>query len=373
MSATPAVPFLDLKAMHAPIAGALRQVFDDAIERSHWILGPALDEFEAAFAAYCERKHCIGVANGLDALHLILRGYGIGEGDEVIVPAHTFIATWLAVSHAGATPVPVEVDPATGNLDPTKLAAALSPRTRAVMPVHLYGQPADIDAVRDAVRAALGDRPIRIIEDAAQAHGARLHGRVAGSLGDAAGFSFYPGKNLGALGDGGAIVTNDDELAAAVRKLRNYGSVVKYQHELVGWNSRLDELQAAFLSVKLRQLAAWTRARRDAAAAYREGLAGLPGLTLPSVIEGAAPVWHLFVVRSKQRDALQAHLTRRGIGTMIHYPTPPHLQPAYRGLGFTAGAFPVAEAWAAEALSLPLWPGVPTAPVIAALRDFSPS
>lgn len=366
---TPGVPFLDLKAMHAPLADELRQAFDDAIERSNWIMGPALAEFEAAFAAYCESKHCLGVANGLDALHLILRGYGIGEGDEVIVPAHTFIATWLAVSHAGATPVPVDVDPRTGNLDPAKLAAALTGRTRAVMPVHLYGQPADIDAIR----AALGGRPIRIIEDAAQAHGARYHGRPAGSLGDAAGFSFYPGKNLGALGDGGAIVTGDDELAERIQKLRNYGSAVKYRHELVGWNSRLDELQAAFLSVKLRRLETWTAARRSAATAYLDGLAGLPGLTLPQVITGASPVWHLFVVRCPRRDALQAHLAGRGIGTMIHYPAPPHLQPAYRHLGLAEGAFPAAEAWAREALSLPLWPGVPTAAVIAALRDFAPS
>jgi len=360
------IPFLDLRSMHDPLASELRTALDDALARSHYVLGPAVEAFEAAFAAYCGARHCIGVANGLDALHLILRGYGIGPGDEVVVPAHTFIATWLAVSHAGATPVPVDVDPATGNLDPGQVAAALTPRTRAVMPVHLYGQPADMDALADAI----GGRNLRVIEDAAQAHGARFRGRTAGTLGHAAGFSFYPGKNLGALGDGGAIVTDDEVLAAAVRRLRNYGSSVKYHHETIGWNARLDELQAAFLQVKLPHLEAWTAARRIAADAYLAGLSGLPGLTLPQVAAGAEPVWHLFVVRSARRDALQAHLAARGIGTLIHYPVPPHLQAAYQSLGYGSGDFPAAEAWAREALSLPLWPGVPTGPVIEALHDF---
>lgn len=360
------IPFLDLHSMHDPLAGELRAALDAVLTRSHYVLGPALEAFEDDFAAYCSTRHCVGVANGLDALHLILRAYGIGPGDEVIVPAHTFIATWLAVSHAGAAVVPVDVDAATGNLDPSRVAAALTPRTRAVMPVHLYGQPADIDGLRDAI----GGRDLRIIEDAAQAHGARYRGRTVGSLGSAAGFSFYPGKNLGALGDGGAIVTDDDTLADAVRRLRNYGSAVKYHHETVGWNSRLDELQAAFLRVKMSHLEAWTAARRNAARAYLQGLAGLPGLVLPSPTEGCEPVWHLFVVRSSRRDELQAHLAARGIGTLIHYPVPPHLQGAYLPLGHRPGDFPAAEAWAREALSLPLWPGVPTGPVIEALHDF---
>lgn len=360
------IPFLDLRCQHDALKAELQEASDRVMTRGVFILGEQLAEFESAFAAYCGAKHCVGVGTGLDALHLILRAYGIGPGDEVIVPAHTFIATWLAVSHAGATPIPVDVNTETGNLDANRIAAALSPRTRAIIPVHLYGQTADIDAVR----LAIGGRDIRVIEDAAQAHGARYKGRVAGTLGDAAAFSFYPGKNLGALGDGGAIVTNDETLAATIRRLRNYGSDIKYHHDVIGWNSRLDELQAAFLSVKLRYLDEWNAARRLAAEAYLAALGDLPGLTLPSIPTWAEPVWHLFVVRSAQRDRLQSHLTAQAIGTLVHYPVPPHLQGAYRHLGLPEGSLPAAEAWADEALSLPLWPGVPTAPVISAIRQF---
>lgn len=360
------IPFLDLRGQHDALKAELQAASDHVLSRGIFILGEQLSEFESAFAAYCGAKYCIGVGTGLDALHLILRAYGIGAGDEVIVPAHTFIATWLAVSHAGATPIPVDVNKSTGNIDAGQIAAALSSRTRAIIPVHLYGQPADMDAVRNAV----GGRDIRIIEDAAQAHGARHRGRVAGSLGDAAAFSFYPGKNLGALGDGGAIVTNDEVLAHTVRNLRNYGSDVKYRHDVIGWNSRLDELQAAFLLVKLRHLEAWNAARRAAAGTYLAALGDLPGLTLPAIPMWAEPVWHLFVVRSAQRDRLQSHLSAQAIGTLVHYPMPPHLQGAYRHLGLAAGSLPAAEAWANEALSLPLWPGVPTAPVISAIRQF---
>jgi dTDP-4-amino-4,6-dideoxygalactose transaminase len=359
------IPFLDLRAAHEPIAPELRAKFDEVVGNGHLILGSELAAFETEFAAYCGARHCIGVGNGLDALHLALRAMGIGPGDEVIVPAQTFIATWLAVSHAGATPVPVDVERRTGNIDPSLVAHEITPRTRAILPVHLFGRPADIAGLRRSI----GRRDIAILEDAAQAHGATIGAQRAGSLGKAACFSFYPGKNLGALGDGGAVVTDDDALAESLRKLRNYGSAVKYQHESLGWNSRLDELQAAFLRVKLRQLDAWTAARRTAAADYLARLAGIPGLVLPETGGNASSVWHLFVVRTPRREALQAHLAARGIGTLIHYPVPPHLQPCYAS-DYAAQRFPEAEAWAAEALSLPLWPGVPTAPVAAAIREF---
>jgi dTDP-4-amino-4,6-dideoxygalactose transaminase len=360
------IPFLDLASQHEPLRAALLDRFARVIDRGQFILGDELAAFESAFGRYCDTRHCLGVGNGLDALHLILRGYGIGAGDEVIVPAHTFIATWLAVSHAGAVPVPVDVMEGTANIDPRQVAQAITPRTRAVIAVHLYGQPADMDGLR----AIIGQRDIKIIEDAAQAHGAEYRGRRAGSLGDAAGFSFYPGKNLGALGDGGAITTNDNRLAAAVRRLRNYGSDIKYRHETIGWNSRLDELQAALLHEKLAHLDEWTAARRTAAHEYISGLSGIPELRLPEVLDGANPVWHLFVVRSPRRTELQEHLRTCGIGTLIHYPHPPHLQEAYRELGFAAGSMPIAEAWCREALSLPLWPGVPVAPIVSAIRGF---
>lgn len=360
------VPFLDLAALNRPLRQELDQAVQRVLDSGWYILGRELETFEGRFANYCQTRYCMGVGNGLDALHMILRGYGIGPGDEVIVPAHTFIATWLAVTYCGAKPVPVEPDPATGNLDSARLETAITPRTRAVMVVHLYGQPADMDAIR-----AITDRHgIRLIEDAAQAHGARYKGKRVGCLGDAAGFSFYPGKNLGALGDGGAVVTSDSSLARMVEKLRNYGATQKYRHELQGWNSRLDELQAAVLSVKLAELDEANAARRRAAAAYQEGLADIPGIVLPTVPSWAEPVWHLFVIRTPFRDRLQQFLLEDGIGTLIHYPTPPHLQDAYRDLGWSAGSLPIAESWAREALSLPMWPGVPCNEVIRSIKKF---
>lgn len=311
-------PFLDLRSINARHRTELHKALDRILDSGWLILGDNVAAFENEFAKYCEARHAIGVGNGLDALFLVLRAWNIGVGDEVLVPANTFIATWLAVSNSGATPVAVEPDPTTYNIDPAKLEAAITPRTRAIIAVHLFGQPADMDAIRAvAVRHGL-----KVLEDAAQAHGARYKGRRIGSLGDAAAFSFYPGKNLGALGDGGAITTDDDQLAEHLHALRNYGSSIKYVHQIKGFNSRLDELQAAFLRVKLPQLDTDNARRSRIAAAYQEGLRE-SGLILTGVPAWSEPVWHLFVVRTPDRDALQAHLARAGIGTLIHYPLPP--------------------------------------------------
>ena len=364
------VPFLDLRAADAEIGPALDAAYA-RVARSGWfILGPELEEFERAFAAYCGAKHCVGAGNGLDAIHIALRAAGVGEGDEVIVPSHTFIATWLAVTYSGATPVPVEPDRATYNLDPSAIEAAITPRTRAIMPVHLYGQPAAMDEI-NFVAAQHG---IAVIEDAAQAHGATYRGRKAGTLGSVAAFSFYPGKNLGALGDGGAVMTNDDALADKVRLLRNYGSAKKYQHDALGFNSRLDPLQAAFLRAKLDVLDDWNERRRRLAARYIEKLQGIPELVVPAVAEGAEPVWHLFVIRHPRRDALQQHLRDRGVETLIHYPVPPHLSGAYASLGLGRGTFPIAEEIADTALSLPMGPHLTEAQadyVVECVADFA--
>jgi dTDP-4-amino-4,6-dideoxygalactose transaminase len=345
------VTFLDLKAPYRE----LREELDDAYHRvmnSGWfILGREVDAFEEEFAGYCQARYCVGVGNGLESLHLILRAMDIGRGDEVIVPANTYIATWLAVSYAGALPVPVEPDLRTYNLDPSRIEAAITARTRAILPVHLYGQPADMDMINDIAHR----HGLRVIEDAAQAHGARYKGRRAGSLGDAAGFSFYPGKNLGAIGDGGAVVTNDKAMANRVRLLRNYGSRVKYYNEIRGYNSRLDELQAALLRVKLKYLDAWNERRRRLAGDYSNELGG-NGLILPYVPEWADPVWHLYVIRTANRAELTERLDRNGIGWLIHYPVPPHLQNAYSDLDYPTGSFPVAEKMAREVLSLPMGP-----------------
>lgn len=346
------LPFLDMKTPYVELKSELDEAYNRVMNSGWYILGKEVEAFEIEFAEYCEAKHCIGVGNGLDALHLILRGYGIGPGDEVIVPTNTYIATWLAVSYAGATPVPVEPDEQTYNINPGLIEAAITEKTRAILPVHLYGQPADMSPINDLAE----HYDLKVIEDAAQAHGARYHGKRVGSLGNAAAFSFYPGKNLGALGDGGAVVTNDDGLADRLRTLRNYGSTVKYHHEVKGYNSRLDELQAAFLRVKLARLDEWNDRRRDVAREYLSRFADASKLILPSVLEGVEPVWHLFVVRHAQRDALQQSLAVAGIGTMIHYPIPPHLQPAYADLGWNEGAFPLAGRMAKEMLSLPIGP-----------------
>ncbi len=345
------IPFLDLQAGYLELKAALDDAYRQVLEEGWFILGRQVAAFEEEFAAYCGVEHCIGVANGLDALKLTLRGFGVGPGDEVIVPGNTFIATWLAVTHIGATPVPVDPDPQTYNLCPSRLAGALSPRTRAIVPVHLYGQPADIDPIVDFAHR----HGLKVVEDAAQAHGARYKGRCTGSLADAACFSFYPAKNLGCFGDGGAITTRDDRLASKLRLLRNYGAGEKYRSEIQGYNSRLDELQAAFLRVKLRKLDEWNRRRAERAEAYRDALRGLPDVTLPVVPEWAEPVWHLYVIRHPQRDALREHLRRCGVGAQVHYPEPPHLSGAYRSYR-GSWRLPVTETLAGEVASLPMGP-----------------
>lgn len=364
------VPFLDLRAADDELGEELAAAAWRVLASGWYILGQEVEAFEAEFASYCGVRHCIGVSNGLDALELILRGYGIGPGDEVIVPANTFIATWLALSRAGAVPVPVEPDGFTYNITADLIEPALSAQTRAIIAVHLYGQPAGMDGIRRLAEP----RGLKVIEDVAQAHGARYRGRRTGGLGDAAGYSFYPGKNLGALGDGGAVVTDEDELDANVRILRNYGSPVKYQHQVKGSNARLDELQAAMLRVKLRRLDEWNQRRSRVAARYLQELSPLSQLVLPYVSEGVDPVWHLFVVRHSRRADLQAHLSRCGVETLIHYPVPPHLSQAYSELGFATGSFPHAERLAETVLSLPMSPHLTPdaqANVISALRSFA--
>jgi dTDP-4-amino-4,6-dideoxygalactose transaminase len=351
------IPFLDLGRLHQPIRPLLDVAYHRVMDSGWFIMGPELEAFEVEFAEYSETKHCIGVGNGLEALHLLLQAYGIGPGDEVIVPSNTFIATWLAVTQCGATPVPVEPDVNTHNIDPALIGAAISSSTRAIMPVHLYGQPADMDPINE-IAAKHG---LIVIEDAAQAQGARYKGRRAGSLGHAAGTSFYPGKNLGALGDGGAVLTSDGAIADKVRQLRNYGSKIKYQHDLAGYNTRLDEMQAAFLRVKLSMLDDWNAKRREIAD-YYAGLLETADVVLPHVPEYTEPVWHLYVIRSKQRDALKTHLEKQGVSTVIHYPIPPHRQACYQG--YACQILPIAEMLADEVLSLPMSPELATAEII---------
>jgi len=343
------VPFLDLGHLHQPIRKQLDAAYNRVMDSGWFIMGPELEAFESEFASYCEVKHCIGVGNGLEALHLLLRAHGIGPGDEVIVPSNTFIATWLAVTECGATPVAVEPSIETHNIDPDRIVSAITKRTRAIMPVHLYGQPADMDPI-NSIAAKYG---LVVIEDAAQAQGARYKGRRVGSLGHSAATSFYPGKNLGALGDGGAILTNDDAIADKVKQLRNYGSKVKYQHDMLGYNSRLDEMQAAFLRVKLSCLDQWNDQRRAIAASYTELLANTD-IVLPHVPSYAEPVWHLYVVRCKQREELKSYLETQGVATVIHYPLAPHQQNCYSE--YAAEDLPLAELLANEVLSLPMSP-----------------
>jgi dTDP-4-amino-4,6-dideoxygalactose transaminase len=325
------------------------------MDSGSYILGKELETFETEFAAYCGVNHSIGVGSGLDALHLILRGYGIGCGHEVIVPSNTFIATWLAVSYAEATPLPIESDPRTYNLDPNRIESVLTPHTKAIIPVHLYGQPADMDPILEIAQK----HGLKVIEDAAQAQGAQYKGRRTGSLGDAAGFSFYPAKNLGAFSDAGAITTNDADLTDRIRRLRNYGSQQKYYHELKGFNSRLDELQAAFLRVKLRKLDEWNARRRRIAELYNSQLSTVNSqLVLPYVPSWAEPAWYIFVIRHPRRELVQQRLAEAGIGTLIHYPIPPHLSPAYNNGKYSRGTFLLAEELSDTALSLPIGPHV---------------
>lgn len=325
----------------------LQEAFDRVLDSGWFINGKEVEAFEREFALYSDTDHCVSVGNGLEALHLVLSAWGIGKGDEVIVPSNTYIATWLAVNQTGATLVPVEPDPMTYNIDPLCIEDAITPRTKAIIPVHLYGQPADMDAIM-VIAEKYG---LNVLEDAAQAHGARCRGKRVGGLGHAAAFSFYPGKNLGALGDGGAVTTNDTALADRIRLYRNYGSKVKYSHEIKGFNSRLDELQAAFLRIKLRMLDEDNARRVSIASKYLKGLNDC-NLMLPYVPDWAEPVWHLFVVRSSIRNSLQQQLDEFGIETIMHYPTPPHKQPAYQ----LKDSFPIAEMLSSEILSLPLYP-----------------
>ncbi len=363
------VPFLEL----LPTYLELKDEFDTAYKRvmaSGWyVLGKELEAFELEFANYCGTKHCIGVGNGLDALHIILRAMNIGRGDEVIVPSNTYIATWLAVSHAGATPIPVEPDERTFNIDTERIEAAITERTKAIIAVHLYGQTADMDQINH-IASKYG---LRVIEDAAQSQGARYKGIRSGCLGHAAGHSFYPGKNLGAFGDAGAITTNDDELADRISQLRNYGSKVKYRHDFKGFNSRLDEIQAAFLRVKLARLDEWNKRRGQIAAEYLSACSTLRGITLPYVPPWADPVWHLFVIKHPQREKLQSLLLESGIGTLIHYPYPAHRSGAYEGEEDLYDSLPTALNLASTVLSLPIGPHLSSEQVGAVLHCLETS
>jgi dTDP-4-amino-4,6-dideoxygalactose transaminase len=345
------IPFLDLAAAYRELKPEIDAAVSRVLESGWYILGPEVEAFEAEWAAYCDAKHAVGLANGLDALTLALRALDIGPGDEVIVPSNTYIATWLAVTGVGATPIPVEPDVATHNIDPARIEVAITSRTRALLPVHLYGQTADMDPILEIASR----HGLRVIEDAAQAHGARYKGKRIGAHGDIVCWSFYPGKNLGALGDAGAITTNDVALAERVALLRNYGSRQKYVNEEAGVNSRLDPIQAAVLRVKLGVLDEWIERRRAVATAYTKGLAE-SGLILPHVPDWADPAWHLYMVRTSDREALQGRMTEAGIGTLIHYPIPPHMQAAYSGMGIAPEALPLARDLAGEVLSLPMGP-----------------
>lgn len=349
------IPFLNLGAAYLELKLAIDEAIQRVLASGVYILGPEVEAFEAEYAKYCGAAHCVGVANGLDALELALRAVDIQPGDEVLVPSNTYIATWLAVSNCGAKPVPVEPLESTYNIDPALIERAVTSRTRAIIPVHLYGQPADLDPIiRFAKRHG-----IAVIEDGAQAHGARYKGTRIGAHGDVVAWSFYPSKNLGAMGDGGAITTNDPRIAERIRILRNYGSREKYVNETRGVNSRLDPIQAAVLRVKLKHLDAWNDKRRSLAQIYGRLLSGC-GLVLPHVPEWAEPVWHLFVVRSADRDRLAEGLASAGIGTMIHYPIPPHLQKAYADLRLSHGSLPISESIHTSVLSLPLNPSMTT-------------
>jgi len=362
------IPLVDLKAAYHRLQGEIDAAVARVLAGGWYILGPEVAAFEAEFAAWLGVDHAVGVASGTDAVLLALRALGVGPGDEVITVAHTAVATVAAIELAGATPRFVDIDPATYTLDPARLAAAVTPQTRAIIPVHLYGAPADMDAVLAVARA----HGLLVVEDCAQAHGARYRGRMVGTLGDAAAFSFYPTKNLGALGDGGAVATNRPEVAERLRLLRQYGWRERYVSDVAGSNSRLDELQAAILRVRLRHLDEENEARRRLAARYDTALVGLP-VARPASRPDDCPVYHLYVVRSAERDALAAHLREQGIGTGVHYPVPVHQQPAYAHLGYGPGSLPATEAAAREVLSLPMYPDLAEAAVdgvAAAIREY---
>lgn len=347
------IPFVNMEPMHKAIEEEVMKAIERVYHSNWFILGEEVKNFEEEFASYCNVKHCIAVGNGLEALHLILRGYGIGKGDEVIVPSNTYIATALAVSYAGAVPVLVEPNEKTYNINPERIENAINDKTKAILVVHLYGQPAEMDSINKIAK----QYHLKVIEDAAQAHGALYKEKRVGSLGDAAGFSFYPGKNLGALGDGGAVTTNDTELSEKICMLRNYGSNKKYYNQYKGFNSRLDELQAAILRVKLNYLESWREERKKIANIYLQELKDT-NLILPYVPDWADSAWHLYIIRCKRRNALQKSLEQSDIGTLIHYPVPIHLQQAYKELGYKKGDFIIAETMAEEVLSLPIWIGM---------------
>lgn len=348
------IPFLSFEKMHAPLRDKMSETFLSVYDSYWYIMGDRLSEFEGKFANFSNTKHTIGLSNCLDALFLSLKALNVGTDDEVIIPSNTYIATALAASLVGARPVFVEPDPHTYNIDHRKIEAAITSRTKAIIPVHLYGQACQMDEIMTIAKKY----KLFVVEDNAQAHGAKFKGQITGSWGISNCTSFYPGKNLGALGDAGAITTNDSELARKIIVLRNYGSQVKYKNEVVGYNMRLDEIQAAFLSLKLEYLQEWNRQRQEIASWYLETLRDVGDIVLPHTCPGATHVYHLFVVRTKLRNELQKYLAENGIGTLIHYPIPPHLQEAYKNLGYYKGDFPLAEEFALTNLSLPLWPGM---------------
>lgn len=364
------VPFVDLAAQFSHIEAEVLEAITGVLERGDFILGESVDRFEHEMAEYCEAAHAVGVDSGTSALELALRACDIGPGDEVITVANTFIATVLAISHSGATPVLVDIDRDTYGIDVSQIESAISPSTRAIIPVHLYGHPVDMDPVLEIAR----DHQLTVIEDASQAHGARYKGKRVGALGDLGIFSLYPAKNLGAYGDAGVIVTNESSIAERLRLMRNYGSTSKYVHEFRGYNRRLDTIQASVLRVKLEYLDKWNQMRRDHAAYYIEALAALGSKVTPPRTAGyAEPVFHLFVVSVEDRDGLQRHLADRGISTLVHYPIPVHLQEAYEDLGLGPGSFPEAEDSANHIVSLPMYPELDRATidkVVEAISDF---
>lgn len=348
------IPFLDLTYMHNSVKDDLNLAFNDVLDKSIYVLGNSVEAFEHEYASFNNTKYAVGISNGLDALILSLKSLGIGSGDEVIVPSNTYIATVLAVSHVGATPVFAEPDASTFNVTAESIAKVISKKSKAIIPVHLYGQACKMDEIMEL--ASLNN--LFVIEDNAQAHGASYNDKITGSWGQINATSFYPGKNLGALGDGGAITSNNFDLAESVKLLRNYGSNVKYHNDVIGYNNRLDELQAAFLSIKLKKLMQWTRQRQEIACWYNEMLQNVGDVTVPFVNFGSTHVYHLYVLKTDQRDNLQQYLRSKDIGTLIHYPIPPHLQKAYADFGFKKGDFPVSEKLSDTILSIPLWPGM---------------
>ncbi|HSU49377.1 MAG TPA: DegT/DnrJ/EryC1/StrS family aminotransferase [Segetibacter sp.] len=348
------IPFLSFEETNKVIKTEILNVFEEFFDRGWYVLGNYVTQFEHEYAEYNRVGNVVGVSNGLDALHISLKALNIGTGDEVIIPSNTYIATALAVSYVGATPVFVEPDINTYNIDPLKIEAAITSKTKAIIPVHLYGQACEMEAIMSIAKKY----KLFVVEDNAQSQGASYNGRLTGSFGQINGTSFYPGKNLGALGDAGAVTTNDPELARKATVLRNYGSEKKYYNEVIGYNMRLDECQAAILSVKLKYLSEWTKQRQEIASWYNNALDGIADLILPAIADKATHVYHLYVVRTKHRDKLQKHLSDNGIGTLIHYPVPPYLQEAYKHLGYKNGSFSIAEEIANTCLSLPLWPGL---------------